>query len=162
MSIWLSCDSSVQRKNLKVRVYPIVEWMKSPSDDLEQLDLQTRNCLKLSKKLMPGIGRRMVLFELEELKLTSHAWLTSFARRCEEIMCRRQRIRTPVESLLSRRSCQLANQVLQDGELIVRDQQEYLVIGERILTARISFNVVAGNVITFQESFDYLRIANYS
>jgi hypothetical protein len=54
----------------------------------------------------------------------------------------------------------LENQVLQDGELIVLDQQEYLVIGKRILTARISFSVVAGNVITFQENFDYLRIVN--
>jgi hypothetical protein len=76
-------------------------------------------------------------------------------------MCRRSRIPTQVESLLSRRSCQLENQVLQDGELTVLDQQEYLVIGERILTARISFSVVDGNVITFQESFDYLRIANF-
>jgi hypothetical protein len=75
-------------------------------------------------------------------------------------MCQRSRIHTRVESSLSRRSCLLENQVLLDGELIVLDQQEYLVIGERILTARISFSVVAGNVITFQESFDYLRIVN--
>jgi hypothetical protein len=50
--------------------------------------------------------------------------------------------------------------VLLDGELTVQDQLGFLAIGERILTLRISCNVVDGNAIIFQENCDYLRIVD--
>ena len=74
-------------------------------------------------------------------------------------MCPRQRIRTQVESSPCHHSLKSESLVLQDGELIVLDQQEYLVIGERTLTVRISCSVVAGNATIFQENSGFLRIA---
>ena len=53
---------------------------------------------------------------------------------------------------------ELAHQDHQEKELIVRDRQEYLVIGNKILTLRTWFSVDDGNVAMFQVNLDYVRL----
>jgi hypothetical protein len=75
-------------------------------------------------------------------------------------LCSKSRIHTQDDSSQSHLRFELAQLVLEDNDLIVQDQQEYLVIGNKTLNLRIWCSVDAGNVRMFEENLDYLRIGN--
>jgi len=75
-----------------------------------------------------------------------------------EDLCLKSKIHTQDDLSQLHRRLELAQLVLEDKELIVLDQQEYLVIGNKTLHLRIWYSVDAGNVRMFEENLDYLRI----
>jgi hypothetical protein len=80
-------------------------------------------------------------------------------RAAGEDLCSKSRIHTQDDSSQSHLRLELAHLVLEDSDLTVHDQQEYLVIGNKTLHLRIWYSVDAGNVRMFEENLDYLRIA---
>lgn len=79
-------------------------------------------------------------------------------RAAGEDLCSKSKIHTQAERSQSHLRFELAQLVLEDKELIVLDQQEYLVIGNKTLHLRIWYSVDAGNVRMFEENLDFLRI----
>jgi hypothetical protein len=75
-------------------------------------------------------------------------------------LCSKSKIHTQDDSSQLHRRLELAHLVLEDNDLTVLDQQEYLVIGNKTLHLRIWYSVDDGNVRMFKENLDYLRIGN--